>query len=517
MEKKYSWGFMAVGMLVLTGCMTTPPEQAYSLAQPQTAPARNLTNMDAALTCMDRLLGQKTVAPIYLTSPGLPSRAGDKVTLRSGQDMLRNAVSQISRINNVFRFVELAHLAPAAQSVQDVTDTKPFDPGAIQKWIGQLQQMYPKGTAPKSFVFPDWVIAGSVSQLDDSVVSETQGGGLDLSGGSFGGSLGGSRDRILSVVTVDLYLYDWDTLQMRNGGAVANSMTVTRSSSAGDLGGRVKKSGVYLDFSYERSEGLHQAVRTLIQLSLIEMLGQLAGVPYEQCLQLKSTQASTQTKTAEDYDRASESERIQAVQDGLGRTLKPGTDAPYYSGPVTGQDDPATRRATAEYQRDASVIPSGEPDLATHRKLREPAPVKPLQLMLDTPRGRNPIYRRGEKLNFQMTVDQPAEVHCFIRNLQNEVRPLFPNLNQPDARLGAGAGIMVPGPNPAFEITFDKAGVEQIGCVASPAVLASPWPFALDVLRASPLPIGRLEELEVGYRQRTQGPVTLKIMTITVR
>lgn len=160
-------------------------------------------------------------------------------------------------------------------------------------------------------------------------------------------------------MTVDLYLYDWDTLQMRNGGAVANSMTVTRSSSAGDLGGRVKKSGVYLDFSYERSEGLHQAVRTLIQLSLIEMLGQLAGVPYEQCLQLKSTQASTQTKTAEDYDRSSESERIQAVQDGLGRTLKPGTDAPYYSGPVTGQNDPATREAMAGYQRDAGVIPSG--------------------------------------------------------------------------------------------------------------------------------------------------------------
>lgn len=187
MEKKYSWGFMAVGMLVLTGCMTTPPEQAYSLAQPQTAPARNLTNMDAALTCTDRLLGQKTVAPIYLTSPGLPSRAGDKVTLRSGQDMLRNAVSQISRTNNVFRFVELAHLAPAAQSVQDVTDTKPFDPGAIQKW----RQMYPTDAAPKSFVFPDWVIAGSISQLDDSVVSETQGGSLDLSGGSFGGHSAG--------------------------------------------------------------------------------------------------------------------------------------------------------------------------------------------------------------------------------------------------------------------------------------------------------------------------------------
>jgi hypothetical protein len=513
MEKKYSWGFIVVGMLVLTGCMTTPPEKAYSLAQPQTAPARNLTNMDAALTCMDRLLGQKSVAPIYLTSPGLPSRAGDKVTLRSGQDMLRNAVSQISRTNNVFRFVELAHLAPAAQSVQDVADTKPFDPGAIQKWIGQLQQMYPKGTAPKSFVYPDWVIAGSISQLDDSVVSETQGVGLDLSGGS----LGGSRDRILSVVTVDLYLYDWDTLQMRNGGAVANSMTITRSSSAGDLGGRVKKTGFYLDFSYERSEGLHQAVRTLIQLSLIELLGQLAGVPYERCLQLKSTQASTLAQTEESYDRASPPERTQAVQESLGRTPRPGTGAPYYSGPVTGQNDPATREATAGYQRDAGVIPSGEPDLATRRKLQEPAPVKPLQVMLDTPRGPTPIYRRGEKLNFQVTVDQPAEVHCFIRNRQNEVRPLFPNLNQPDARLGAGAGVMVPGSNPAFEIEFDKAGVEQIGCVASVAALASPWPFALDVLRVSPLPIGQLEELEVGYRQRTQGPVTLKIMTITVR
>ena len=513
MKKKCLWGLLMVEMLVLAGCATTLPEQAYPLAQPQAAPARNLTNMDAALTCMDQLLGQKPIAPLYLTSPGLPSRAGDKVTLRSGQDMLRNAVSQLSKTSNVFRFVELAHLAPASQPVQDVTDTKPFDPGAIQKWIEQLKKMYPEGAAPKSFFYPDWVIAGSISQLDDSVVSETQGIGLDLSGGS----LGGSRDQILSVVTVDLYLYDWDTLQIRNGGAVANSMTVTRGSRAGDLGGRVKKSGVYLDFSYERSEGLHQAVRTLIQLSLIELLGSLVGVPYEQCLQLKSIQASTQTQIAQDYARSSESERIKVVQEGLGRTLKPGTDTPYYSGEVTGQNDSATRRAIAEYQRDAGMIPSGEPDFTTYRMLQGPAPAKRLQIELDTPHGPNPIYRRGETLNFQIKVNQPAEVHCFIRNLQNEVRPLFPNPTQPDARLSAGAGVMIPGPNPAFEIKFDQAGVEQIGCVASPATLASPWPFALDVLRAAPLPIYQLEHLEVGYRQRTQGPVTLKIMAVTVR
>lgn len=513
MKKKCLWGLLMVEVLVLAGCGTTSPEKAYSLVQPQAAPARNLTNMDAALTCMDRLLGQKPIAPLYLTSPGLPSRAGDKVTLRSGQDMLRNAVSQMSKTSNVFHFIDLANLAPASQSVQDVTDTKPFDPGSIKSWITQLQEMYPKGAAPKTFVYPEWVIAGSISQLDDSVISETQGGGLDLSGGNFGTS----REQILSVVTVDLYLYDWDTLQMRNGGAVANSMAITRSSRAGDLGGRVKKAGVYLDFSYERSEGLHQAVRTLIQLSLIELLGSLVGVPYEQCLQLKSAQASTQTRIADDYARSSESERIKIVQDGLGRTPKPGTDTPYYSGPVTGKNDSATRRATAEYQRDAGVIPSGEPDLTTQRKLHEPAPTKRLQLGLDTPRGPNPIYRRGETLNFQVMVDQPAEVHCFIRNLQNEVRPLFPNSTQPDARLSAGAGVMVPGPNPAFEIKFDQAGVEQIGCVASPVALASPWPFALDVLRAAPLPIYQLEHLEVGYRQRTQGPVTLKIMTVTVR
>ena len=78
------------------------------------------------------------------------------------------------------------------------------------------QQMYPKGAAPKSFVYPDWVIAGSISQLDDSVVSETQGGGLDLSEGSFGGSFGGSRDRILSVVTVDFALSAGDFLKKCN-------------------------------------------------------------------------------------------------------------------------------------------------------------------------------------------------------------------------------------------------------------------------------------------------------------
>lgn len=514
MRGRFSWGVIAVGVLVLSGCVT-PPEQVYTQVQPQTAPARNLTSMDEALTCMDRLLAQHPIPPIYLTSPGLPSRAGDKVNLRSGPDMLRNAISELSKTNNVFRFLELSHLAPASQTVVDTSDIKPFDPASVQKWIDQLKKLYPKGGQPKSFVYPEWVIGGSISQLDDNVLSETRGAGLEILDI---GDFGLERDQILSVVTVDLYLYDWDTLQMRNGSAVANSMAIIRSGRGGDLGGRIKKAGIYLDFSYDRSEGLHQAVRTLIQLSTIELLGKLAQVPYEQCLRLERTQPRTIATLEKNYDQLPASERTKVAQEGLARIPKPGTEESYYTGPVTGQTDTTTRRAVSEYQKDAGLIPSGETDFSTYRKLQGPAPVKPLQLEIDTVRGPTPVYQQGEKLDFSVTVDQAAEVHCFIRNNRNEVRRLFPNRSQPNARLEPGASITIPGPNPSFVIDFDRAGVvEQIGCVASPVALASPWPVELDVLRAPTLPVQKLEELEVGYRQRTAGPVVLQTMTVRVQ
>jgi len=124
--------------LALSGCMTAP-HKAYTVGQAKTAPVRNLTNMDLALGCLDRLLVEYQVRPMYITSPGLPNRADDKLGLSSSADMLKTSIGQLSQ-SNVFRYVDLSFLAMSQYGGNaNETGSRPLDANAIHTWIEFLR------------------------------------------------------------------------------------------------------------------------------------------------------------------------------------------------------------------------------------------------------------------------------------------------------------------------------------------------------------------------------------------
>ncbi len=121
--------------------------------------------------------------------------------------------------------------------------------------------------------------------------------------------------------------------------------------------------GLDLPISIDRVESEGQAVRNLIELGIIELLGKHAGVPYWTCLEVSQTNAkSTQSREVAHAWTPQKSE-IRKAQTML-------IDLGYLSGPVDGKLDARTRRAISSFQAKEDLLVNGIVDFDLMERLR---------------------------------------------------------------------------------------------------------------------------------------------------
>jgi len=144
---------LGLAALAGSGCMANP-ERAPVIQQPQTPPSRTITSFSDSLSCMDDLLRANGRRDIYITSAGIPDATG-KVSAGT-KEMLITAVSRMSTRSNAFRFVD-------------------FDMSPAQADITQLFTMVGGGG---TFTAPNYYIRGAITQLDENVLNELQGGAV---------------------------------------------------------------------------------------------------------------------------------------------------------------------------------------------------------------------------------------------------------------------------------------------------------------------------------------------------
>ncbi|MBX9634785.1 MAG: peptidoglycan-binding protein, partial [Magnetospirillum sp.] len=307
--------------LVTASCMT-PPEKAMVAKQPSTAPARTVSSFSEALRCMDDLLWTHGKRDIYITSNGIPDETGR--LLGGTKEMVITSVSRMSDKSNAFSFVDFE---PALDSVNALY------------WM--------VGVRPE-FRAPSYYIRGAVTQLDENVLSEAANAGISLPKVD----LSVSQDQIVSVISVDLSVGELTTRRILPGVTASNSIAVVQSGRGADAGGIINKAG--LSF---RSEGMHQALRTLVELSTIEVLGKLTRVPYWQCLGIEQTNPAFMSQSRDWFDEMSVAERqVYAL-----RMLQ----ADGYM-PASGGDAAA---ALGRWQADHDLIASGRMDFDTYQRM----------------------------------------------------------------------------------------------------------------------------------------------------
>ena len=531
-----------LGFVVLAGC-ATDPQKAVHLAKPKTLPVRNLTNFSEALRCMDQLFLQFDRSDMVITSAGIPDETN--IIATGTKDMLISAISRMSRQSDAFTFVDY-----------DATQTDVHD---LQGLAGFSED----------FIIPDFYIRGAITQLDDAVIDEavSANAGYDADvglsedsevrrrTGFINGGINAQAVQTVAVVSLDLNVGDLVTRQIISGISAHNSIAVSQNSVQGGLGGQFSKLGASFNIALSKGEGLHQAVRTLIELSTIEVLGKLAEVPFWQCLEVDHTDPAVLAEAQAWFEGMSATDQVAFVQQSL-------TDTGGFSGDVTGALDAGTRNAVARYQAQHDLIadgrinfdlyasllnqgasssaqPAGQPVTIRAVDLEEVEETEvleavatdedldvdtvqalaiPLELRLETTKGSDDAFEVNGELHFSASTNLDAHLYCYYADAIGNIARIFPNQFQPDSFLAADNAAVIPGENAGFDIILDQSGAdERIACLASTEDVNSRLPAALKIPDLTPIPGQSLDGIIEAYRELDRDNIALARLDLRVR
>lgn len=494
---------LSAGFCMLAACSTPrhkldseATSSARISATPNAAPQRTITNFTESLRCMDSKLAEYEISNLLI---GAQEVADHSSEVSGTKDMLLTSLSTMSRKSKAFKVVTLS------SDLGDVTNFHKFH-------------------STKLFQAPDFFIRLSTPQIDKGVQFNQISGGLRVEG-AFGAEH--SRDRIASVVSLDMNLGQVRNLQLLPGIYSSNSIAVIRKGQATDVSGEIRKMGAVFRIANDNSEGFHHSVRTLIELGAIELVGRLTQIPYWECLDIEATNPSVQVQVQDWYDSLSDEELVTFAQTKL-------TETGHYTGEVDGIESPDLRRAIATYKSENELIADGKLDYMFYYKLVvDPTPfrsnhlsllnryqqereqeasaiiasdgtddrVEKLEFDLKTDHGASPVvYRSGEDVNLMLNTTVDTHVYCYYQQGDGKVVKIFPNRFRPSSKVIADKTIEVPGTD-KFEIRADQSGVaERVMCLASYSDIDKKLPFQLREKDLQPLPVKDLEQIYSYYK-----------------
>jgi hypothetical protein len=138
---------------------------------------------------------------------------------------------------------------------------------------GNIQRIYPKV-----------VVAGGITGFDQDMVEKER--EMEAEGGWAGASGGGrlSAEGGLSRVTIDLSMLDYKTQVYFSGVVTSNSICLRKDKLGWGVFAYYMGNGASFDYSLRHKQGVHAALRTVVEFSMIELLGKMFEVPYWKCI-----------------------------------------------------------------------------------------------------------------------------------------------------------------------------------------------------------------------------------------
>ncbi len=486
--------------LLSSGCATMEAEDVARIAQPNQAPIKAVTSFEEPLQCMDELFNDYGVSGVTVAVSGVPDYTG---RIFVGSDIwLQSAITKMSQRSGAFV----------------VTDYNP-NQFAPEQGLWLLSNK-------EGFYIPAYYIRGAISGFANNIADNSG----DLAVGTVlkGGGIG--RNVAYSTVSVDLTVGNLVKRTLISRAQAGNEVVLQSTSTGAQVGGSFEKYGANIEITASRADGIPQAVRTLVELDAIEILGRLTGAPYWACLGATHEDDSARQARRDIFFNMSPAERVVFAQRRLGRLG-------YYAGPLNGQISPDFATALGAYLRDQGRSSQTALDFATYELLTQwrrgeglattspaaarpaavaelptPAPADPaavaaapaLQLQLQLiANGRRP----GAPVRLALQADRDAFAYCYIQDAAGSVARLFPNRWQPDPLLRGGARIEIPGPQAGFDLLVPAVGAqERIACFASNQELGRALPATVRADDLTPLPVGSLDALAALYQNQAADP-----------
>jgi uncharacterized protein DUF4384 len=504
----------------LGGCATNPisvKDQTVAQTQstksgPEQAPFRTITGFSNGLRCMDNMMIDYGVRDVSMLVEEILDST--KKVNAGTRDMLITAMSDMTRRSRAVRLVAFG---------KDATNAISFLASA------QRQSAYE--------VIPQFDIKGSVSQFDENVIRNQKDAGFSITPFV---NLGISRDAASSILGLDLSVLLTEDMSVLSGVTSRNSVVILKSGRGFDGDAAYHKFGISYTMNLSKSEGQAQALRGLVELAVIELMGKLTRTPYWKCLggdpetndEIKLEQSDWYYAMA-----AGRGEIVAYFQTQLRRRG-------FYVGPVDGEFNPAIDEAIGNYRAalgmsNEAVIDEGffraylKADHSTIRSPAQPAVYKkpdaaapqpapnavvgdPLRLTLSTS-NKQTTFDKGEAINLLVQPTRDAFVYCYLQDENAKITRFFPNRFAKDPLVSASRPLSLPGTQ-RFALTLNDKGVQEtIACIATGRDVMKDLPANVVGTDFEPLPLGSLEQLRAAFTKAAGNTVALETLHVQAK
>ncbi len=502
------------GAVLLAGCATPADPrddakfQSYASAtnRPVVRPVRSVSSFSESLMCMDYLFREAEISTTLITSKQIPDFS-TRVPVAT-KDMIITALSQMSRLSNAFRYVDYEVDIARQDTVQNLT-TILLNNNQIQ-----LQR-------------PALYFSGAIAFVDQNVINNR----FEVGTAASRLDTGYSKNRNATIIGLELHIGDFRSRTLIPGLDSANEVIIASGGQGLDLAGRIGSYGVQFNVGRDYAQGAGAAIRTLVELATIELVGKWARVPYWQCLTLEQTHPDFQRQLRDWYDQGSPLLHNKLVQRSLISHGYLGNN-----GTQLDENSPEFRTALGRFQADAGMVVSGRVDFPTYeRALRHfvslgkdgrlvqigwsstseaptanaadyqrpggtspygpaaygsAAPPRRISLQIENVLVGRSAFEVGEQIFLSASLSRASYMYCFLHEAGGKVMRLLPNATNPNALLSANQAIRIPdwmSPTPGFIMDSTSAGTERVGCFATDTDVTGKLPQYLQAPALAPL------------------------------
>ena len=189
----------------------------------------------------------------------------------------------------------------------------PYDPNYL------INELNTGGAINRSM--PKYVISGAITEYDKGIMRQSEGSGFDFfvpfSAGGADGSSSDDDSTTASRIVMDFFLIDYATQTMVSGVQSTKTITIYEQSKSNSVGFHIFGSGFGVNGSVSRKQGIHAALRLLVELSIAEILAKEAGLPYWKLTKDLKADEATIDKVYYDIDGLDNEVKIILLKDYL--------------------------------------------------------------------------------------------------------------------------------------------------------------------------------------------------------
>ncbi len=238
-----------------------------------------VTRYDKSLKSFGKMLEAYNIQPVRVQSKIISNDTAVQTLPQDVSNMLITGVNKIGK--------EVVYL--------------PYDPNYV------ISESTTGGNINR--MLPQIVISGGITEFDKDMIEKNRelSTEVQIEQGQWGSEydqdygLGYDANQSVSRIALDLHLLEYVTQASISSAQASNAINLRKSKLGWAVGAYFAGCGLSFDYKLKKKQGMYYALRLLVELSVLEVLGKYFDVPYWRCIPGAQEDEMLVTRISEEF------------------------------------------------------------------------------------------------------------------------------------------------------------------------------------------------------------------------